>query len=179
MLPSAGSITYKLDNRAYVIVLRVMEGGTIEQLLPSGSGVTRATPKGTYPIEAMPPPAYPPAPQVPAGIVYGPCASVSDTAFTKPDPDCWTPDRALMASDPRPVPRRGRDVEAGYWLVITSDVATSAAAVDARLRALDLEDGTLLHTVRQIPAALIGGHTTNWSAFYVGFAVIPTATAKH
>lgn len=172
---TAGSITYKLDSPAYVIVLRVMEDGAIEQLQPSGSGVNRAKPSGTYSVAPTPASPYPPAPQVPAGIVYGPCVSTFDTELTKPDPACWTADRALMASDPRPASNRERDVEAGYWLVIASDVATSAAAVDARLRALDLEDGTLLHTVRQIPSALIGGRTTNWSAYYVGFAQLPTA----
>lgn len=69
---------------------------------------------------------------------------------------------------------REREQEAGYWLLITSDAATSEVALDARLRALELEDddGTLLATVRQIPSALVGGRTTNWSAYYVGFAVL-------
>ena len=167
-------MTYQLDAPAYVIVLRVLDDGAIEQLYPSRTGGNRKQ-RGTYSIAAGRARPYAPvAPHVPGGIVYGPCVSTFDTALTKPDPACWTTDRAIAAPAARPLPAGEREQEAGYWLVITSDAATSAVALDARLRALELEDddGPLLATVRQIPSALVGGRTTNWSAYYVGFAVL-------
>lgn len=171
---STRSMTYTLDTAAYVIVLRVMEDGAIVQLQPSAPGGDRKRHRGTYSITAAAARPYTPdAPHVPGGIVYGPCVSTFDTEVTRPDPACWTADRASAGPEARPLPSREREQEAGYWLVITSDAATSAAALDARLRALDLEDGTLLDTVRQIPGALVGGRTTNWAAYYVGFATLP------
>ena len=78
--------------------------------------------------------------------------------------------------------------DGGVRMGLPRDVATALAAqtvlgtakmvLDARLHALDLGDEPLLESVVQIPSALIGGRTTNWSAFYVGFAVVPAATAK-
>ena len=195
-------MTYQLDAPAYVIVLRVLDDGAIEQLYPSRTGGNRKQ-RGTYSIAAGRARPYAPvAPHVPGGIVYGPCVSTFDTALTKPDPACWTADRAADAPAARPLPAREREQEAGYWLLITSDAATSGVALDARLRALELEDeagywllilsdartrsfelesriqaldidaNSLLDTVRQIPSALVGGRTTNWSAYYVGFAVL-------
>jgi len=165
-------MTYQLDAPAYVIVLRVLDDGAIEQLSTGGDRIKQ---RGTYTIAVAAARPYAPiAPQVSGGIVYGPCLSTFDTDLTKPDPACWTADRAADAPAARPLPAREREQEAGYWLLITSDAATSGVALDARLRALELEDddGTLLATVRQIPSALVGGRTTNWSAYYVGFAVL-------
>src|SRR5262245_11648533 len=174
---SARTMTFQLDAPAHSIVLRVIDDGTIEQVFPRGTGGSHAEPTGTYTLAATPAQPYAPdAPHVPSGQAYA-CPFSFDIEANLA-PACFNVDPASAPPETRPVPTRAREREAGYWLVIMSDAATSAAALDARLRALDVEGGSLLDTVRQIPGALIGGHTTNWAAYYVGFAVLPNAARK-
>src|SRR5204863_4918486 len=124
-------------------------------------------------------PYAPNPPSVPSGPVNpGQPAFGTESEWGRPDPACWTADRAVAAGAPPAMPTRPRERESGYWLVIVSDLATPPRVLDARLHALDLGDEPLLESVVQIPSALLGGRTTNWSAFYVGFAVVPDATAK-
>ena len=178
---AAKSMTLQLDAPGHVIVLRILDDGDIEQVQPAGDGTDRAFPQGRYSFGAAPRRTYAPSPpSVPSGPVY-PCPPSFETEsnLARPDPACWTVDRAVAVGAPPSVPPRSREQESGYWLVIVSDLVTPARVLDARLRALELDDGPLLENVVQIPSALIGGRTTNWSAFYVGFAVIPAATGTH
>lgn len=174
------SMTLQLDAPGHVIVLRVLDNGDIEQVRPVGEGSDPALPRGSYAFgRATRQPYAPSPPSVPSGPVY-PCPPSFETesSLARPDPACWTVDRAVAVGAPPSVPTQAREQESGYWLVIVSDVATPPRALDARLRSLELDDGPLLENVVQIPSALIGGRTTNWSAFYVGFAVIPTTTRQ-
>ncbi len=177
---TSASMTLQLDAPAHVIVLRVLDNGDIEQVHPAGDGNDRLLPLGSYAFgRATRQPYAPNPPSVPSGPV-NPCppSFESESELNRPDPACWTADRAVAAGAPPAMPTRPRERESGYWLVIVSDLATPPRVLDARLHALDLDDEPLLESVVQIPSALIGGRTTNWSAFYVGFAVVPAATAK-
>ncbi len=179
---TARAMTYQLDMPAHVIILRVLDDGTIEQIRPFredpnlARGAHQVIATGASP-STLAPGFVPPLP-VNTGSLS--CTPIIDTN-AKADPTCMGMERARtseMEQPPAPIPKRPRDDEAGYWLLITSDVATSAASLEARVRGLELDEGTLLDMVRQIPGALIAGRTTNWSAFYVGFAVIPAGAAK-
>jgi hypothetical protein len=180
---TARTLTFQLAAAAHVIVLRVMDDGTIEQVQPlrggdplvhpgahavtaSGARVA-ATSKGRIP---------------PLGsAVFGPgslsCVPILDPNLrAKPDPACAAQEAAraanMLQADPPP-PSQVRDDEAGYWLLIVSDAPTAPGELEARLQQLDVDAGSLLGYVRQIPSALVGGRTTNWSAYYLGFAVLP------
>ena len=178
---TAKSMTLQLDAPGYVIVLRVLDNDEIEQVRPAGNGNDRVVPQGSYSFVAAPRQAYAPrSASVPSGPV-NPCPPSFDTesSLQRLDPACWTADRAVAAGAPQVLPTRARERESGYWLVIVSDAATPPQVLDARLRGLELDEGSLLDNVVQIPSTLVGGRTTNWSAFYVGFAVVPAVTAGH
>ncbi|HEY7193623.1 MAG TPA: hypothetical protein VH439_07770 [Gemmatimonadales bacterium] len=170
-------MTLQLDAPGHVMVLRVLDNGDIEQVHPAGDGADRALPQGRYSFGTAPRRPYAPSPAyVPSGPVYGSCDSFESDNDLKPNPDCWTIDRAVTAGTTPSVPMRPRERESGYWLVIVSDAATPPRSLNARLQALELDEGPLSENVLQIPSALIGGRTTNWSAFSVGFAVVPAVT---
>jgi len=125
------SMAFQLDAPAHVIVLRVMNDMSIEQVHPVG----------------------PSDPEVPRGT------------------------HAVMApSQPGIVPGHGRvlsrrENQAGYWLLIMSDTRTLPFELEARIQALKVDTDSLPTLVRQVPGALIGGRTTNWSAYYLGFVL--------
>jgi len=61
--------------------------------------------------------------------------------------------------------------ERGYWLLIVSDVPTPARQLSHWLGRIDMDDDSLLvTTVLALPSLLVGGRTTNWAGYYVGFA---------
>ena len=171
------SMSLQLDAPGHVIVLRVLETGDIEQVHPVGDGSDRVLPQGRYSFGIAPRRPYAPSPAyVPSGPTYGSCYSFESDNDLKVNPACWTIERAATAGTTPTVPMRPRERESGYWLVIVSDAATPPRSLNARLRALELDDGSLSENVLQIPSALVGGRTTNWSAFSVGFAVVPVTT---
>jgi len=133
---SAHTMSYRLDAPAHVIVLLVMDDGSIEPVQPLGRG-DPVMPRGNHEVAASDKP----------GIIPGRGRPVS-----------------LVPTS--------RDAEAGYWLLILSDARTLSFELESRIQALDIDANSLLDTVRQIPSALVGGRTTNWSAYYVGFAVL-------
>ena len=168
------SLTLQLDAPGHVIVLRVLDNGDIEQVRPAGEGSDPVLPQGSYIFgRATRQPYSPSQSVVPSGPVYScPPSFDTESSLARLDPACWTVDRAVAVGAPPRAPPPPREKESGYWLVIVSDLATPPRVLDARLRALELDDGPLLENVVQIPSALVGGRTTNWTAFYVGFAVV-------
>ncbi len=72
--------------------------------------------------------------------------------------------------------------ELGYWLLIVSDARTPAEELKIRLREFesdeseDSDDTPVLRIVQQLPGVLVGGRTTNWAAYYVGFAEVRSAS---
>jgi len=61
--------------------------------------------------------------------------------------------------------------ERGYWLLIVSDVPTPARQLEHWLGLIDTAgDSLLVTTVLALPSLLVGGRTTNWAGYYVGFA---------
>ena len=185
---TARSLTFRLDGAAHVIVLRVMNDGTIEQVQPlrggdlitqSGAHVVTAT--GAR-VSATPRARIPPL----GSAVFGPgslsCVPILDPNLrAKADPACAAQEAARsadMLESSSPPPSRMRDDEAGYWLLILSDATTAPVELEARLQELDLDAESLLGYVRQIPSALVGGRTTNWAAYYLGFVVLPPNARK-
>lgn len=180
---TARSITFRLDGAAHVIVLRVLNDGSIEQVQPLQGGDPIIQP-GTHPVTAtgarLPSTSRGRIPPL-GSTAFGPgslsCVPILDPNLrAKPDPACAAQEAArsadmLQSNSPAPSPLR--DDEAGYWLLIVSDAATAPVELEARLQQLDLDAETLLDYVRQIPSALVGGRTTNWAAYYLGFVVLP------
>jgi len=112
-----------------------------------------------------------------------PCVPILDANLnSKPDPSCAS--RAVpRESPPQPSGRAQRLAvdELGYWLLIVSDARTPADELKFRLRDFetgeldDAEDTPLLVIMQLLPGVLVGGRTTNWAAYYVGFAEVTTA----
>ena len=185
---TARTMAFQLDAAAHVIVLRVMDDGTIEQVQPLRGGDPIIYP-GAHTVSATgarvsstSPSRIPPL----GSTVFGPgslsCVPILDPNLrAKPDPVCVAQEaaRSTTMSEPSVAPpSQARHNEAGYWLVILSDAATAPVELEGRLRQLDLDAESLLGYVRQLPSALVGGRTTNWSAYYVGFAVLPLNVRK-
>ncbi|PYO88211.1 MAG: hypothetical protein DMD66_08165 [Gemmatimonadetes bacterium] len=61
----------------------------------------------------------------------------------------------------------------GYWLLIVSDTRTPPDELKHRLGQIESADTPLLTLVQELPGVLVGGRTTNWAAYYVGFAEVP------
>jgi hypothetical protein len=183
---TARSMTFRLDAPAHVIVLRVMDDGTIEQLQPVRGGDPLVRPGAHEVIATGARIASTSRTWVPpvGSAVFGQgslsCVPILDSD-ARADPTCVGLERArasAMEQPSAPPPTRLREDEAGYWLLILSDVATPPGELEARIQALDIDAGSLLDMVRQLPSALVGGRTTNWAAYYVGFAVLPSAARK-
>jgi hypothetical protein len=182
---TARSMTFQLDTAAHVIVLRVLDDGTIEQVQPQQggdpiihSGAHTVTARGAA-ASSVSHGRVPPL----GSAAFGPgslsCVPILDENLrAKPDPACAAQEAqrsARLQEQSGAPPTRMRDDEAGYWLLIVSDAPTAPMELESRLQQLDLDAESLLEYVRQVPSALVGGRTTNWSAYYLGFAVLPPA----
>ncbi len=116
----------------------------------------------------------------PPGATSLPCVPILDANLNpKPDPSCAS--RAgPRESPPQPSGRAQRLAvdELGYWLLIVSDARTPADELKFRLQDFeageldDAEDTPLLVIMQLLPGVLVGGRTTNWAAYYVGFAEV-------
>lgn len=184
---SARAMRYQLEMPAHVIVLRVTEDG-VEQVSPTSANDPTEKP-GLHSVSAPRPRRRDVAGVNLADLSTPPgslsCVPVLDPNLNaKPDPTCVDRVAAATASQPVAVSRDGQLQvnEVGYWLLIASDARTAAEDLRVRLRGFEAreedepEAATLLSIVQELPGLLVGGRTTSWAAYYVGFAEVRTAT---
>ena len=185
---NARAMRFELATRAHVIALRVTQDG-IQQVSPGlMAGRERTIEPGTHWVKVAEPgrrrdaTGLDPA-DLPSGRASLSCVPILDPNLNaKPDPGCV--ERVARDSGPRPltVGRDGRPKvsELGYWLLIVSDARTTADELRTRLLGYEAnedqpDDFSLLAVVQELPGILVGGRTTNWAAYYVGFAEVHTA----
>jgi hypothetical protein len=181
---SARGMRFALAMPAHAIVLRVTEDG-VEQVSPTWGHDPAAAP-GAYSVRAVGPTSGRPPMSAPVAADFSSdpgslsCVPVLDPNVpAQPDPSCVSrtvarESRSVRSGAPS---SRESDDERGYWLLIVSDTRTPAAELEYRLAQLDFDDTPLLTTVLELPSALIGGRTTNWAAYYVGFGFAVSAPA--
>ncbi len=150
---TARHMRFELTVPAHVIVLRVTEAG-IDQVSPSW-GHDPAVASGAHVVTADVPrsgESRVSATPVDLSSISGslPCVPFLDPNLNaKPDPGC------VSRSSPRESPPL-REFE--------SDESE------------DSDDTPVLRIVQQLPGVLVGGRTTNWAAYYVGFAEVRSAS---
>jgi hypothetical protein len=176
---NARAMRFELLTAAHVIVLRVTEDG-IEQVSPN-SGRDPAVARGPHwvkvaadrgPVDVAGPD--------PADFQSGPgslsCVPVLDPNLNaKPDPSCVERVSSRQTRPRTSGPVRLSDAinDIGYWLLIVSDALTPPDELKHRLGQIESADTPLLTLVQELPGVLVGGRTTNWAAYYVGFAEVP------
>jgi hypothetical protein len=145
----------ELTRPAHVIVLRVDPDGSIQLVSPeSGEGAVER-PAGQQIVEMPPASRVEAAPEAP---------HVTDPVLRTAD--------ALAREGRRARPSAtGSEEQAvapatAYWLLIVSDVPTSAADVEARLESMNREFPTMKAELEGLTRALIGRRTRQWAAFY-------------
>jgi hypothetical protein len=148
---SSQQVVFHLTRAAHVIVLRVDAAGDIEPIFPVWSDQLTEYPAGAHSIEGPP----------------------LDTA-TQPskmiDPVLRSP--AAVARAGRRAPPPGADLEprdvapAATWLLIVSDVPTSASELRARLEALHHGYVSVRREVEALPRDLLAQRTRVWAAYY-------------
>jgi len=178
---NARAMRFELVTAAHVIVLRVTEDG-IEQVSPSASR-DPAVARGLHWVKVAPErrPVDVVGPD-PADFQSGPgslsCVPVLDPNLNaKPDPSCVervsTRETRPRTSGPVRLGNALNDI--GYWLLIVSDARTPPDELKHRLGQIESVDTPLLTLVQELPSVLVGSRTTNWAAYYVGFAEVPAA----
>jgi hypothetical protein len=178
---NARAMRFELVTVAHVIVLRVTEDG-IEQVSPASSR-DPAVARGLHWVKVAPErhPVDVVGPD-PADFQSGPaslsCVPVLDPNLNaKPDPSCVervsTRETRPRTSGPVRLGNALNDI--GYWLLIVSDTRTPPDELKHRLGQIESADTPLLTLVQELPGVLVGGRTTNWAAYYVGFAEVPAA----
>jgi len=178
---NARAMRFELVTVAHVIVLRVTEDG-IEQVSPASSR-DPAVARGLHWVKVAPErhPVDVVGPD-PADFQSGPgslsCVPVLDPNLNaKPDPSCVehvsTRETRPRTSGPVRLGNALNDI--GYWLLIVSDTRTPPDELKHRLGQIESADIPLLTLVQELPGVLVGGRTTNWAAYYVGFAEVPAA----
>jgi len=158
---NARAMRFELAMPAHVIVVRVTEDG-IEQVSPN-SGRDPPIARGPHWVKVAPDrhPIDIAGPD-PADFSSGP-GSLSCVPVLDPN---------LNAKPAGPVRLGGSVNDIGYWLLIVSDARTPADELKHRLGRIESADTPLLTLVQELPGALVGGRTTKWAAYYVGFAEV-------
>jgi hypothetical protein len=182
---SARAMRYQLGMDAHVIVLRVTEDG-IDQVRPGADHDPTEKP-GLHAVSVPTTRRRDVTGLDPADFTSGPgslsCVPVLDPNLNaKPDPTCVERVTASTAPQPLAVARNGelKVNEVGYWLLIVSDARTTPAELKVRLLGYEAreddepEAATLVAIVQELPGLLVGGRTTSWAAYYVGFIEVHT-----
>ncbi len=146
---SAGQVQFTLVRPAYVIVLRVGQDGGIEPIAPRAGEPTQYD-AGLHGVEGAPP----------------------DDARGSPVHEPVLRSAEALARAGRRAPPPGADLgdsvvtPKAFWLVVVSDVATSASEVRARLQAMKLEFPSVKAELEALPNALVGKRAGSWAAYY-------------
>jgi hypothetical protein len=146
-------LQFELTRPAHVIVLRVDVDGTIEPVFPQAEDSVTQKAASRHVVAAAE------------------FARAPEQAARPTDPVIRSADAlAREGRRARPSAAGGEDqplaAATAYWLLIVSDVATSAAEVQARLEATNREFPTMQAELDGLTRALMGRRTRQWAAFY-------------
>ncbi len=163
---SAHWVHFEIAAPAHVIVLRVTDAG-IEQVHPSW-GPDLALEAGAHSMRGCELTIRDHGDDVRDAHTRA-CVRESDRA-AKPVPGAAREAESVFQLTEAEASRPLAD-ERGYWLLIVSDVPTPARQLSHWLGLIDTAgDSLLVTTVLALPSLLVGGRTTNWAGYYVGFA---------
>ena len=146
---SAGRVQFTLARPAHVIVLRVGQDGGIEPITPRAGEPTQYD-AGLHSVEG------PSLDDAPGLLVHEPVLRSAEA----------------LARAGRRAPPPGADLgdsvvtPKAFWLVVVSDVATSASEVRARLQAMTLDFSSVKAELEALPKALVGKRAGSWAAYY-------------
>ncbi len=145
---SRHDLRFRLARPAHIIVLRVEHDGSIVPVFPARSDDVTQQGVGQHFVEAPEPDPVAPA-----------------TRFL--EPVLRSPDALVRAGRPAPPPASPLvDSTARYWLVVASDVATSASELRARLEAMRREYRSVQAELEALARGLTAGRATTWAAYY-------------
>ena len=153
---SSTEVVFELKRAAHVIVLRVDRDGSIEPIFPVRSDQPTEYPAGAHSITGAPLDTLPPAPGVRDPVLRS-AAAAARAGRRAPPPGADL--------EPREVP------PLAVWLVIVSDVPTSATELRTRLESLHREYVSVRREVEVLPRDLLGKRTRAWAAYY---AAVPS-----
>jgi len=146
----------ELTRPAHIIVLKVDPDGSIQPVFPAPGEQVTERPAGRQEIALL----AQSGPARPSADVPHAAAPVMRSA-------------QQLAREGQPARPRatGDDVPeaapiTGYWLLIASDVATSAEELQERLETMTLQFPSIKAELEALPRALVARRTKVWAAFY-------------
>ena len=144
-----GEMRFELSRTAEVIVLQIDAAGGITPIFPIDS-MPGARPSGVHVVTASAPVAVRGGEEPRLDAVMQTAAEVA---------------RSGRAVRP-PAVSMGEDKIVAYWLLVVSDVPTTAREVRAQLESMTLEFGSVEEELKALPGVLIADRTKQWGAFY-------------
>jgi len=149
-------VEFELTRPAHIIVLLVDPDGSIQPVFPASGERTTERAAGRQVVELKaetgPAPAGAEAPHAPPPVMRSAQQMASEGERARP--------RATGDDEPR-----ARPVTA-YWLVIVSDVPTTAEEVQERLEAMTLQFSSQQAELEALARALVARRTKVWAASY-------------
>ncbi|HZE93744.1 MAG TPA: hypothetical protein VEZ49_03475 [Gemmatimonadales bacterium] len=150
------AILVELSSAGHIIVVRVDEDGSIQPVFPTAADKSNALPAGRHivGIVGLQPNWSGPVPAAPS---YEPIVRSADALARQ--------GRAARPSatgdDP---PETGPPV--AHWLLVVSDVATSAEDVESLLSAMSRDFSSMQAELEGVARALTNRRTRHWTGFY-------------
>jgi len=149
-------VEFELTRPAHIIVLRVDPDGSIQPVFPAWGERTTERAAGRQVVELKAvtgaAPAGPDVPHAAPPVMRSAQQMASEGERARP--------RATGDDEPRVMP------VTAYWLVIVSDVATTAEEVQERLEAMTLQFSSQQAELEALARALVARRTKVWAASY-------------
>ena len=150
------AILVELSSAGHIIVVRVDEDGSIQPVFPTAADKSNALPAGRHivGIVGLQPNWSGPVPAAPS---YEPIVRSADAL-------------ARQGRAARPSATGDDPPEAGppvaHWLLVVSDVATSAEDVESLLSAMSRDFSSMKAELEGVARALTNRRTRHWTGFY-------------
>ncbi len=149
-------VEFELTRPAHIIVLLVDPDGSIQPVFPASGERTTERAAGRQVVELKattgPAPGGPEAPHAPPPVMRSAQQMASEGERARP--------RATGDDEPRVM------AVTAYWLVIVSDVPTTAEEVQERLEAMTLQFSSQQAELEALARALVARRTKVWAASY-------------
>lgn len=186
------AIRFALEHPANVLVLRVTEAHGVEAIRPLRSRDRTRFARGTHLVTAQQPVSAPRGDRAGDGRAGAPvqerdqiCAAIVSAGAVRDssgrlvrDPsrtqrayrDCIDTEGSRSTRSEPLEPHRAQATTPpalGYWVLIVSDVATSAGELQRQLATMDPSDDDAAAVARALPEVLVGARTNRWAAYCV------------